>query len=100
MVVLSPYFHQQLQCLSYLICSSCCSGWRWRIYIALFVVSLYQLAQTNNDLVLVKKQGIKAFSIEELEPLSSSFKRGWTSGLLYIGAIIPLAITIGPLGEN
>ncbi|MEJ7427910.1 C4-dicarboxylate ABC transporter permease, partial [Staphylococcus haemolyticus] len=36
----------------------------------------------------------------ELEPLSSSFKRGWTSGLLYIGAIIPLAITIGPLGEK
>ncbi|MDO5659748.1 MAG: TRAP transporter large permease subunit [Staphylococcus xylosus] len=70
-------------------------------YIALFVASLYQLAHRLIMIwFFVKKQGIKAFSIEELEPLSSSFKRGWTSGLLYIGAIIPLAITIGPLGEK
>ncbi|MDW8570227.1 TRAP transporter large permease subunit [Staphylococcus shinii] len=70
-------------------------------YIALFIASLYQLVHRLLMIwFFVKKQNIKAFSIEELEPLSSSFKRGWTSILLYIGAIIPLAITIGPLGEK
>lgn len=70
-------------------------------YIALFIASLYQLAHRLIMVwIFVKKQGIEAFSVEELEPLSSSFKRGWTSILLYVGAIIPLAITIGPLGKK
>lgn len=70
-------------------------------YIALFVASLYQLVHRLVMIwIFVKKQNIKAFSIEELEPLSSSLKKGWTSILLYLGAIIPLVITIGPLGDK
>ena len=70
-------------------------------YIALFVASLYQLIHRLIMIgIFVKKQNIKSFAIEELEPFTKSFKNGWTSLLLYVGAIIPLALTIGPLGNK
>src|SRR5699024_5372400 len=67
-------------------------------YIALFVAALYQFAHRLFMIwYFVKKQGIKAFPSEDLKPLSTSIKEGWTSILLYLGAIIPLVLTIGPL---
>ncbi|MEB5649553.1 TRAP transporter permease [Mammaliicoccus sciuri] len=70
-------------------------------YIALFVASLYQLIHRLVMIwIFVKKQNIKAFTIEEIEPLSVSLSKGWKSIFLYLGAIIPLAITIGPIGNK
>lgn len=69
-------------------------------YIALFVAALYQLLHRLIMIwIFVKKQNIKPFSAVELEPISVTLKRGWTSILLYLGAIIPLVITIGPLAD-
>ncbi|WP_017549474.1 TRAP transporter large permease subunit [Salinicoccus carnicancri] len=69
-------------------------------YIALFVAALYQLLHRLIMIwIFVKKQNIQPFPAEELEPLRVSFKKGWTSILLYLGAVIPLVITIGPLAN-
>lgn len=69
-------------------------------YIALFIAALYQFAHRLIMIwFFVKKQGIKAFPAEDLKPLSVSIKEGWTSILLYLGAIIPLILTIGPLSS-
>ncbi|SDI53044.1 TRAP transporter large permease subunit [Natribacillus halophilus] len=69
-------------------------------FLALLVAGAYQLLHRLIVIgFFVKKQNIKAFTSESLSPLSVSFKNGWTSLLLYVGAIIPLVITIGPLAD-
>ncbi|MDV2887385.1 TRAP transporter large permease subunit [Alkalihalophilus pseudofirmus] len=69
-------------------------------FIALLIAGAYQFL---HRLILigyfVKKQNIKAFSAESLDPLSVSFKNGWSSIFIYMGAIIPLTLTIGPLAD-
>lgn len=69
-------------------------------YIALLVAGAYQFIHRLIMIgYFVKKQNIKAFPPESLEPLSVSLKKGWTSILIYLGAIIPLVLTIGPLAD-
>lgn len=69
-------------------------------YIALFIAGGYQVLHRLIVIgYFVKKQNIKAMPAESLLPLSVSFKSGWTSLLLYLGAIIPLVITIGPMAN-
>lgn len=69
-------------------------------YVALFVAALYQLAHRLIMIwFFVRKQGIQAFPPEDLEPLSVSLKKVWISILLYMGAVIPLILTIGPLAD-
>ncbi|MCM2589781.1 TRAP transporter large permease subunit [Rossellomorea marisflavi] len=69
-------------------------------YIALLIAGAYQFI---HRLILigyfVKKQGIKAFPAESIQPLRVSLREGWTSIFIYLGAIIPLILTIGPLSE-
>ncbi|ADC49614.1 TRAP-T family tripartite ATP-independent periplasmic membrane protein [Alkalihalophilus pseudofirmus OF4] len=69
-------------------------------FFALLIAGAYQFL---HRLILigyfVKKQNIKAFSAESLDPLSVSFKNGWSSIFIYMGAIIPLTLTIGPLAD-
>lgn len=69
-------------------------------YIALLIAGAYQFL---HRLILigyfVKKQNIKAFPAEALDPLRVSLKNGWSSMLIYLGAIIPLILTIGPLAD-
>ncbi len=69
-------------------------------YIALFIAGIYQVLHRLIVIgYFVKKQNIKAIPTESLLPFSVSFKNGWTSLLLYLGAIIPLALTIGPVAN-
>ncbi|MFS0788819.1 TRAP transporter large permease subunit [Shouchella sp. 1P09AA] len=69
-------------------------------YIALLAAGAYQMLHRLFLIgYFVKKQNIKAFPPEMLDPFSVSFKNGWTSILIYLGAIIPLGLTIGPLAN-
>lgn len=69
-------------------------------YIALLVAGGYQVLHRLVVIgYFVKKQNIKALPPESLFPLKVSLKNGWTSLLLYLGAIIPLVLTIGPLAD-
>lgn len=69
-------------------------------FIALLVAGAYQFMHRLIMIgYFVKKQNIKAFPAESLNPLSVSLKDGWTSILIYLGAIIPLVLTIGPLAD-
>ncbi|WP_080872917.1 TRAP transporter large permease subunit [Oceanobacillus timonensis] len=70
-------------------------------YIALLIAGAYQFIHRSVMIAFfVKKQNIKAFPSETLEPLSTSLKKGWTSIFIYLGAIIPLILTIGPLANS
>ncbi|WP_339234317.1 TRAP transporter large permease subunit [Oceanobacillus sp. FSL W7-1281] len=70
-------------------------------YIALFIAGAYQFIHRAVMITFfVKKQNIKAFPSESLEPLSVSLKKGWSSIFIYLGAIIPLMLTIGPLSDS
>lgn len=69
-------------------------------FLALLIAGAYQFLHRMLLIgYFVKKQNIKAFPAESLDPLRTSFKNGWTSILIYLGAIIPLILTIGPLAE-
>lgn len=69
-------------------------------FIALLIAGAYQFLHRLIMIgYFVKKQNIKAFPAESLNPLSVSLKDGWTSILIYLGAIVPLVLTIGPLGD-
>ncbi|MFK8794514.1 TRAP transporter large permease subunit [Planococcus plakortidis] len=69
-------------------------------FIALLIAGAYQFLHRLIMIgYFVKKQNIKAFPPDSLSPLSVSLKDGWTSILIYLGAIIPLVLTIGPISE-
>lgn len=69
-------------------------------FIALLIAGAYQFLHRLIMIgYFVKKQNIKAFPPDSLSPLSVSLKDGWTSILIYLGAITPLVLTIGPISE-
>lgn len=69
-------------------------------FIALLIAGAYQFLHRMFMIVyFVKKQNIKAFPAESLNPLRVSLKDGWSSILIYLGAIVPLVLTIGPLSN-
>ncbi|MEH6948686.1 TRAP transporter large permease subunit [Bacillus sp. JJ634] len=70
------------------------------IYIALFVAGAYQvLYRMILIMYLVRKHKIKAVSPEFVQPLSQSLRIGWKSLFIFLGALIPMIITIGPVSE-
>ncbi|MFB5660412.1 TRAP transporter large permease subunit [Alteribacillus sp. HJP-4] len=69
-------------------------------FIALLFAGAYQFLHRLIMIgYFVKKQNIKAFPAESINPLSVSLKNGWSSIFIYMGAIIPLTLTIGPLAD-
>ena len=70
------------------------------LYLALLTGGLWTLAYR---LLLVRyfvfKYDVQAMPAEQIQPLSRSLRNGWTSLLIFIGIIIPLALTTGPVGE-
>ena len=69
-------------------------------YIALFVAGLYQvLYRLILIIYLVRKYKIKAVPSDDVQPLSQSLRLGWKSLFIFLGAVIPIIITIGPISD-
>lgn len=71
-----------------------------QLFISLFVAGFYTLLYR---LLLVwwfvKKNKIQKVDASEIQPFSVSIKNGWTSLLIFLGILIPVILTIGPVSE-
>ncbi|MCJ1698469.1 TRAP transporter large permease subunit [Rathayibacter festucae] len=47
----------------------------------------------------VRKYKIGRVAAADILPFAKSFRRGWTSLLVFLGIIIPVVVTLGPTGE-
>ncbi|WP_404332256.1 TRAP transporter large permease subunit [Mesobacillus maritimus] len=71
------------------------------LYIALFIAGTYQVIyRIFLIMYFVKRDNIKAISPEFIQPLKESLWTGWKSTLIFLGALIPIVATIGPLAES
>ncbi|MBF4550761.1 TRAP transporter large permease subunit [Pseudoclavibacter sp. VKM Ac-2888] len=70
------------------------------VYLALLVAGIYQFVFRMGLIGwFVKCDKITAASGPEILPWRSAMKRGGTSTLIFLGAIIPIAISVGPLAD-
>ncbi|WP_059104284.1 TRAP transporter large permease subunit [Shouchella shacheensis] len=71
-----------------------------QLFIALYVAGIYTLGYR---LLLtwwfVKKHKIDAVDPTGILPIRQSLTQGWKSMLIFLGIIIPVAVTIGPLSD-
>lgn len=68
------------------------------LYIALFVTGLYQVAWRLVYIhYIVRKNHIQPTLIGEQEPIGVVFRKYGTSLTMFLGAIIPVLLTMGPL---
>lgn len=71
-----------------------------QVYMALLVAGLYQVVyRIFLTGWFVFRDGIKAETNTEHVPLRQSWKQGWPSTLIFIGAILPILLTVGPLAN-
>lgn len=70
------------------------------VYLALLVTGLYQL--THRVLVaavFVRADGMRAVPSEHRKAFRDVWRVGWPSTLIYLGALIPIVVTTGPLAD-
>lgn len=71
------------------------------LYMALLTAGLWTLLFR---LLLVRwfvyKYNIQPLPPEMIKPLGETFKKGWTSLLIFFGILIPVVLTIGPIGDK
>lgn len=71
-----------------------------QLWIAMLTAGAYQvLYRIILIMYLVSKHKIKTVTAEFVQPLGQSFRLGWKSLLIFLGAIIPVVVTLGPVGE-
>ncbi|MDO5374492.1 MAG: TRAP transporter large permease subunit, partial [Corynebacterium glutamicum] len=71
-----------------------------QVYMALLVAGLYQVVyRIFLTGWFVFRDGIKAETNTEHVPLRQSWKQGWPSTLIFIGAVLPILLTVGPLAN-
>jgi TRAP-type C4-dicarboxylate transport system permease large subunit len=70
------------------------------LYMALLTGGLWTLAYR---LLLIRyfvfKYGVQPMPADQVKPLPETMRNGWTSLLIFLGIIIPLGLTTGPLAE-
>lgn len=70
-----------------------------QLYVGLFVSAVYQIIwRIILVQILVKKNKIKADHSEITSGLANALKKNWQSFLVFLVAIIPIVITMSPLG--
>ncbi|MBR8742098.1 TRAP transporter large permease subunit [Nocardiopsis sp. MG754419] len=70
------------------------------IYLALLVTGLYQiLHRLVMAFVFVRVDGVRAAKDDARRPLGAMWRAGWPATLIYLGALIPIAVTTGPLSD-
>lgn len=71
-----------------------------QVYMALLVAGLYQVVyRIFLTGWFVYRDGIKAEQGGDHVPLRQSWKQGWPSTLIFIGAVLPILLTVGPLAN-
>lgn len=60
----------------------------WAVFYRLILVRFF-----------VKKYNIKPLAQSEIKPFNETFREGWTSLLMFLGIIIPIFVTIGPIAN-
>ncbi len=71
-----------------------------QVYIALLVAGLYQVAfRVLLTIWFVYRDGVKAEAESGQAPFGTALKQGWTSALIFLGALIPISISVGPLAD-
>ncbi|RKL63366.1 C4-dicarboxylate ABC transporter permease [Thermoanaerobacteraceae bacterium SP2] len=71
-----------------------------QLYMALLTaglwVTLYRLVVVR---FFVKQYDIKPLPAEMIKPFSQTLRDGWSSLLMFLGIIIPIVVTMGPIAE-
>lgn len=71
------------------------------LYIALFIAGTYQVIYRILLIIyFVKRDKIKVISPDFIQPLKESLRTGWKSTLIFLGALIPVLATIGPIANS
>lgn len=69
-----------------------------QIYLALLCAGIYQVAwRVLLVAYLVRRDAIQRAPAEELQPLSRALREGGAALTIVLGALIPIAITVGPV---
>lgn len=69
-----------------------------QIYLALLCAGIYQVVwRVLLVAYLVRRDGIQRVSAAELQPLRRALRDGGTALIIVLGAIVPIAITVGPV---
>ncbi|GAA2094444.1 TRAP transporter large permease subunit [Brevibacterium salitolerans] len=70
------------------------------VYLALLVAGTYQVIWRLLLLIwFVRRDGIRAEKDSEHESPRTALRVGWTSTLVFLGALIPIAVSVGPLAD-
>ena len=70
------------------------------LYLGLFVSGLYQVAyRLVLVFILMKNQNINVTFHGANESFWLTFKKNWTALLVFLGAIIPVLVTVGPISK-
>lgn len=70
------------------------------VYVAVFVGGLYlAAARFLNVLWYIKANDIKPMNKEDVTPLSESLANGWPSLFMFLGVLVPLLLTTGPISD-
>lgn len=70
-----------------------------QIYIALLVAGIYQVLWRFVLVAwFVRRDGLRAVDAAEVSPLRTSLRTAGAAPLIMIGALVPILVTVGPLG--
>ncbi|MEC3895467.1 MULTISPECIES: TRAP transporter large permease subunit [Nocardiopsis] len=70
------------------------------IYLALLVTGLYQvLHRLVVAFAFIRVDGVRSAEDQARLPFGRVWRTGWPATLIYLGALIPIAVTTGPLSE-
>lgn len=70
------------------------------LYVALLVGGAYQvLYRIVLTMWFVHKYKIQRLSAEFVQPIGKSLREGWKSTFIFLGILIPVLVTIGPLAD-
>lgn len=71
-----------------------------QIYLALLCAGLYQVAwRLLLVFYFVRRDGIQRSPEADLQPLRTALREGGAALLIVLGAVVPIAITVGPVAE-
>ena len=71
-----------------------------QLYVGLFISGMYQvLYRIGLVLFLIKKYSIKGTKLEKRDNFLLVLKENWRSLIVFLGAIVPILLTVGPIGS-
>lgn len=72
-----------------------------QVYLALLVAGLYQVVwRVILTFWFVHRDGVRPEVAEDHVTLRSALRTGWPSTLIFLGALVPILVTVGPLADG